>query len=425
MHGKAHSHASTCISWNPVSLVTMLVTLMFPLFLSWFLTLTATPAQGQSFHVIHSFSGQADGANPTSGVTMDAAGNLFGTTRDGGPYGYGTVFKLSHRGSNWILSRLHIFTADPDGEFPLGGITLGQDGSLFGTTEQGGYTYGSVFVLRPPARVQASVCYPWLETLIHMFYVQGDEGTNPHYGYLAFDHLGRLYGTTAYGGAHGGGTVYQLSPDGGGWTESVIFSFSLIDGYFPESGVVLDQSGNLYGTTIYGGDYSMGVVYELISSQGVWEWKTLYTFQGGDDGAKPFGGVIFGPEGNLYGTTSIGGTGGGGTVFELSPTSGPWNYMPIYSFNGSTGPQASLSMDAVGNLYGTTYRGGAYGWGSVFKLAPVDGSWTYSTLHDFTGGSDGGKPLSNVTVDPQGNLYGTTEANGPYGGGVVWEITPN
>lgn len=416
MYGKAQPGASIYRSWKPVSvLVTMLLTLM-PILL--------TPVQAQTFHVIHAFSGPADGANPTAGVTMDAAGNLYGTTRDGGPYGYGTVFKLAHRGSNWVLSRLYAFATDPDGEFPWGGITVGPDGSLFGTTEQGGYDYGSVFVIRPPARVPPSISSPWQETLIHKFYVQGDEGTNPHYGYVAFDHLGSLYGTNAYGGAHGGGTVYQLTPGSDGWTESVIFSFSLTEGYFPEDGVLLDQSGNIYGTTIYGGDYGVGVAYELVPAEGGWQWKTLYAFQGGDDGAQPYGGLIIDTEGNLYGTTITGGSGGGGTVFELSPTQGSWTYKLLHSFNGSTGPQASLSMDAAGSLYGTTYLGGAYGWGSVFKLAPVNGSWTYSTLHDFAD-SDGGKPLCNVTVDSQGNLYGTTEANGPYGGGVVWEITPN
>src|SRR5271166_2917290 len=168
-------------------------------------------------------------------------------------------------------------------------------------------------------------------------------------------------------------------------------------------------------------------------SGGVCTENVLYRFQDGSDGAVPFGGVIFDNSGNLYGSTLVHGLGGGGTVFELSPANGNWTFSLLYSFIGSGfGPAASLTMDAAGNLYGTTDKNGAFGAGTVFKLTPSGGSWKYTSLHDFTGGSDGGNPFSNVTFDANGNLYGRTSAGGDTSGdcqglvgcGVVWEITP-
>ena len=156
----------------------------------------------------------------------------------------------------------------------------------------------------------------------------------------------------------------------------------------------------------------------------------LYTFQNASDGAVPVGGLIFDESGNLYGTASIGGSGKGGTVYQLTPSNGKWTLTVLYSFTGSGGPYAGLTMDVGGNLYGTTSEDGAYGYGNVFKLSPTNGGWTYTSLYDFAGGNDGKNPYSNVVLDGKGNLYGTTTSGGTGSGcaaggcGVVWEITP-
>ncbi len=161
----------------------------------------------------------------------------------------------------------------------------------------------------------------------------------------------------------------------------------------------------------------------MVNSSSGWTGTDLHLFSGGSDGNTIYGGLVFDQAGNLYGDTFLGGEYNGGTVFELSPSNGGWSFNVIYNFTGS-GPWASLSIDAAGNLYGTTTGSGAYGYGNVFKLTPSDGGWTYTSLHDFTGGSDGGFPVSVVSFDANGNLYGTAEVGGAYDNGVVWEITP-
>jgi uncharacterized repeat protein (TIGR03803 family) len=251
---------------------------------------------------------------------------------------------------------------------------------------------------------------------------------------VIFDQAGNLYGTTLYGGIENSGTVFWLAPSGGGYTESVIYSFAgSPDGAQPAA-VIFDAAGNLYGTTVYGGREGYGTVFELSPSGSGWTEKVLYNFQDGTDGEYPADGVIFDQSGNLYGATVEGGSGAGGTVYELSPSNGSWTLSTLYSFTSlpnGCGPSGSLVMDAAGNLYGTTYCAGTYEFGSVFKLTPTPKPpWTYTSLHDFTGGSDGGNSTSNVTFDASGNLYGTTVYGGTLGGcggagcGVVWEITP-
>ncbi len=421
MHGKQHSQNSLGISRATMTVLGIVFVLAIILVFT-------QPAQAQTFQVIHNFAGRPDGGDPIAGLTMDAAGNLYGTTLGGGSlHGYGSVFKLAHRGSGWVLTPLHDFTGtvNGDGQYPWAGVTFGPNGTLYGTTMQGGYPdYGTVFNLQPPPKTPASVFYPWTETVIHSFYEFGNEGSNPYYGKLVFDQAGNLYDTTVYGGAHGVGAVYELTPSDGGWTESVIYSFGEggNDGTGPWSGVIFDQAGNLYGTTFWSSGW--GTVYELTPSGSGWTEQILHNFQNGNDGAWPIGGLLLGPSGNLYGTTSTGGINGGGTVFELQPTQGGWTYTLLYSFTGQGGPEASLTMDAGGSLYGTTYYDGAYGWGSIFKLTPSNGGWTYTSLHDFTGGNDGSRPISDVIFDGQGNLYGTASLDGANRQGVIWEITP-
>jgi uncharacterized repeat protein (TIGR03803 family) len=254
----------------------------------------------------------------------------------------------------------------------------------------------------------------------------GSDGESPEWGDLTFDQAGHIYGTTEFGGSGNEGTVYELIQSQGNWLESVIYSFSVGNGsgILPQSAVVLDSSGNLYGTT-YGGGNGWGTVYKLSLVGSTWVRSDLYTFQGTTDGIFPYSGVIFDGHGNLYGATTQGGTHNGGTVFQLTPSTGGWNFNLIYAFTGNGGgPVNSLIMDAAGNLYGATSADGAHGFGSVFKLSPAGSGWTYTDLHDFTGGSDGGNPNGVLTLDAAGNLYGTAWGGGANNKGVVWEVTP-
>jgi len=246
------------------------------------------------------------------------------------------------------------------------------------------------------------------EKVIHHF--QGIKEEIPYAG-LVFDTQGNLYGTTLRGGTHGRGTAFELSPvTGGGWTETVLYNFNNApDAANPYGGLTLDQAGNLYGTTYYGGTGNTGAVYKLTAAHGTWTESVLYSFVDG----SPLGSLVFDGKGNLYGTTSSGGSVGSGTVFELTPSGNTWNASVLYSFKGNENgdgdsPTSGLIFDAAGNIYGTTERGGAKDSGTVFKLTLSKGVWTESLLYSFTGESDGASPYAGVTIDGSGNLYGTS-----------------
>ena len=400
------------------------------------LTVGATEAvQAQTYQVIHNFTGGVDGQEPNFGLTIDAAGNLYGTTFEGDT-GTGTAYKLVHRSTGWALTPLYVFTIASKGVIPYSTLVIGRDGKLYGTTAFGGigpclaYGHtgcGTVFTLQNPVTFCHTSYCPWIETPLYKF-SGGADGSNPYGGALVFDQAGNVYGTT-YAGGTGSGVVYKLTPAGSGWTESVLYTFAGgSDGASPWAGVTLDQAGNLYGTTAAGGAFGGGTVYELSPSGSGWTKRTLHSFQQQQDGGNPYAGVILDPAGNLYGATQYGGSGGGGTVFEMSPSGDSWIFTTLYSFIGSggghaKGPVADLVMDAGGNLYGTTGGDGTYRFGSVFKLTPEGGGWTYTSLHDFTGGSDGNLPRSNLVFDSSGNLYGTAYG-GVDGKGVVFQITP-
>ncbi len=383
---------------------------------------TPQAAQAQTLNVLHTFSGAGDGADPSAGLTMDHAGNLYGTTIYGGGPGNGTVFKLTRSGSNWVLNTLYSFTGGSDGGNPQARVIFGSDGSLYGTTSAGGYQgYGTVFNLRPQASACKSAICPWSETVLYRFQ-GGSDGAGPAYGDLTFDPSGNLYGTTLAGGLNtcGGtcGVVFKLTRSGNSWTENVLYSFTGgNDGGTPFSGVIFDNAGDLYGTAYYGGAQSAGTVYELIPSGSNWTEKTLTDFAGG--GGFPLGGLTFDAQGNLFGTGFV-----GGTAFELTPSNGSWVYSLLETFNGFDGPFGSPTFDAAGNFYGTNATGGAYDQGFVFKFTPSKGGWTFTDLYDFTGGNDGGFPVSNVIFDGNGNLYGTTFLGGTSGEGVVWQFKP-
>ncbi len=403
----------------------------------------ALAAQAQTYTVIHYFSG-ADGNYP-DGLTVDHAGNLYGATNAGGPDKAGVVYRMTNRGSGWTFVLLYNFklsNGSHDGVEPWG-VVIGPGGRLYGTTAGGGLGYGTVFSLSPPASSCGATRCPWTETQLHLFAGAPDDGAAPWNADLVFDQRGNVYGTTVEGGpgtcSGGCGTVYELSGNNGVWSSSLLYSFqgSSPDDYDPFGGVIFDPAGNLYGTASSGGDYFGGTVYELTPNNGSWSKNTIFSFDDGFTGVESDASLLIDASGALYGTTQAGGQNQNGTVFELIPSNGNWSGNILYNFSAplgdaGQGPQTPLTQDAAGNLYGTTYGAGAYGYGNVFKLTPANGSWTYTSLHDFDM-TQGAWPHSKLAIDAQGNIYGTTVAGGPEnpacGGsgascGVVWEITP-
>lgn len=388
-------------------------------------------AQAQRLTVLHTFTGAGDGGIPNAGLVRDRLGNLYGVASGGGQ-GYGTAFRMTHRGSTWTFNTLHTFSAGTDGAYPNGSVFVAPNGFVYGITSEGGGTgncyydgCGTVFRLRPSSPLCGAGCW-WTYSVLYRF-TGGNDGAFPDSGFLA-DSTGSLYGETLGGGTYGNGAVYKLENSGGTWVENVIYSFTgESDGIGPIGGLTLDSEGNLYGTTDSGGAGNFGTVYELSLSGSSWTETTLHAFSGG----YSVSGLIFDSHGNLYGNTEYGGCCFSGVVFELSPSGGGWSYTVLYDFSGEyEGPAASLVMDSQGNLYGTTVGTGLYNRGTVFKLSPSGDGWTYADLHDFTGGSDGAAPAGTLILDSRGNLYGTASAGGlangcnGYGCGVVFEITP-
>jgi uncharacterized repeat protein (TIGR03803 family) len=391
----------------------------------------AHDAQAQTFSVLHYFTGGTDGETPYAGLTVSSSGALYGTAADGGTHGVGTVFKMNQVNSSWVFSALYEFDGVNGGSFPLGAVVIGPNGALYGTTFGVGITgpYGTVFELTPPATFCRGVLCYWNEHVLHTFAdVAG--GTGPQAVSLAFDSAGKIYGTTGGGGLYNSGATFELTPTSGGYTESLLHSFGNgTDGRDPLAGVVLDAAGNVYGTTLLGGTGSLqtchgtcGTVYQLVPSNGGWVENVLVNFEV-TNGQHPYGNLIIDGSGNLYGTTASGGQNGGGVVYKLASSGGGFTFSLLYSFN-SCGSRGGLTMDAAGNLFGVCYDGGAHQDGWIFELTNCSQSCNLVDLHDFSG-SDGMNPYGSPALDPSGNLYGTADAGGtgcPQGCGVVWEI---
>ncbi len=358
-------------------------------------TLAVGPSSGLSTLAL--FNG-ANGANPVGGLIMDSSGNCYGTTEEGGANGDGTVFELAAGSGNLIT--LASFSGS-NGAFPEAGVVMDSSGNLYGTTEGGGADGdGTVFELAAGSG-----------TLITLASFSGSNGANPVCR-LILDSDGNLYGTAYNGGANGDGTVFELA--NGGSTINVLASFNGADGAYPEGGLILDSGGNLYGTAYKGGADGDGTIFELAAGSGT--ITPLASFNG-SDGSEPGAGLIMDSSGNLYGTTDSGGALSVGNVFELADGSSTIN--PLASFNGSDGLYpGGLIIDSSGNLYGTTVYGGANGVGNVFELA--NGSGTLSTLASFNG-SNGAYPDGAPVMDSSGNLYGTTREGGT-GDGTVFEL---
>ncbi len=313
-------------------------------------------AQAYTESVLYSFKGGTDGSQPVAGLVLDSRGNLYGTTMSGGAFKFGTVFEVSSDGK---------------------------------------------------------------EIILHSF--AGPDGAIPYYGSLVSDSAGNLYGTTWSGGASGGGTVFEVDTKR---NENVLYSFN--EGALPLGGLVRDSKGRFYGTSS-GGGTSAGTVFELApKSGGGWTETVLYSFGGGKDGANPIGGLVRDPKGNFYGATDLGGFAKYGTVFQLNARK---EESILHTFRRESGdgryPVATLLLDAGGNLYGTTENGGVSNWGTVFK---VDASGRETVLHSFTGGTDGRYPTASLITDAEGNLYGTTSEGGTgcaeHGCGIVFRLDP-
>ena len=397
------------------------------------LLLTATNAVGQRESFLHSFGGNSkDGAELRAGFVMDASGNLFSTTTEGGAAGIGTVFELSPRtGGGWAERVLYSFLNNSrDGAFPTGTLVMDSSGNLFGTTYAGGFRgYGTVFEISPKPGGG------WKENILHSFKTDGNDGLVPFAG-LAMDSAGNLYGTTVVGGPSNMGTVFELSPSSSGtWTEKILFSFNGSNGYQPWVTPVFDSLGNLYGTTEQGGAFGYGTVFELSLASGIWSETVLHNFNNdGTDPISPQTGLMIDSQGNLYGTAPDGAAFGGGAVFELTHGNGGWTYSIVYAFNFNNNhdginPQSTLIVDPAGNLYGTTNLGGTgtctpSGCGTVFMLTLSAGAWTETILHNFSGTPDGQLPVTPLIRDASGNLYGTAIAGGVFGHGLAFEIKP-
>jgi len=383
---------------------------------------------------LYTFLGEADGALPNE-VVLDPAGNLYGMAYSGGNLvncgaaGCGVAFKIDTKGHETLLNT---FTGQ-DGANPLTGLLRDSSGTLYGNTGiDGAGGGGTVFKLRPSPRACVTALCPWKESVLHNFpYRQSTDGSEP-LGDLIRDANGNLYGTTLWGGngcsAPGCGTVFKVDPQG---NETILYNFagSPNDGAVPSGSLLLDADGNLYGTTENGGKYNYGTVFELSPSGSGWKVQVLYSFTLGSDGGYPLAGLVADPQGNLYGTASLGGNcaeGGCGVVFELSPTGSGWALTVIHNFTGSpdgASPTATLLRDSAGNLYGTTNSGGLTGicsWegtgdgcGTVFELTPTRSGWMETILYSFTGAADGAVPLYGALVmDGRGNLYGVTTWGG-------------
>jgi uncharacterized repeat protein (TIGR03803 family) len=349
--------------------------------------LAAPSANAQTIFstVLQSFVG-AEGASPTAGLVRDGSGNLFGTTQSGGANGFGTVFELVNSSGTYSEKVLYSFTNSAgDGAIPVAGLILDGSGNLFGTTYRGGTNNsGTVFEL-----VNSSGTYS--ERVLYSFTNSGGDGTFPFAG-LIMDTSGNLFGTTGQGGTNNSGTVFELVNSSGTYSERVLYSFTNSggDGAIPTGGLIMDASGNLFGTTEQGGTNNSGTVFELVNSSGTYSERVLYSFRNsGGDGAFPFAGLILDASGNLFGTTELGGGAkNAGTVFELVNSSGMYSERVLHSFTNSGGdgaiPTGGLIMDASGNVFGTTEQGGgAKNAGTVFELVNSSGTYSETVLHSF------------------------------------------
>jgi uncharacterized repeat protein (TIGR03803 family) len=376
--------------------------------------------------LIYSFAGDTDGEYTDTELVLDGAGNLYGTSVQGGTFGGGTVFQVTPAGVHTVL---YNFTGGADGGEPYKGVTLDANGDLYGTavTGGGGSCEGGCGVLFKLTNSGGT----WTQSVVHTF-TGGIDGSGPG-SPVSIDKFGNIYGTTPTGGANGVGVVYRINPDGsGGWKFRVIHTFTGgADGSGGSAGrLLIDAQGNLYGVCTVGGANGFGTVYKMSSNQGVWQLQTLYAFKDSPDGALPYGGLVLDNHGSLYGTTYYAGANDFGTVYKLSPNNGSWTERVLYSFKGGidgASPISSLAGDNAGHLYGTTSEGGAAacGCGVIFKMSRGStGRWVESVVYRFPGTPHPGFAYNGMIRDMAGNFYGATVHGGSNNDGAIYQFIP-
>lgn len=390
--------------------------------------------------VLYAFQGGTDGASPWAVPTMDATGNLYGTTLLGGVGGVGTVYELVHAKGGWHEKVLYSFTGGSDGGWAYGGVVFDGAGNIYGGTRSGGSNNcGVVYELSPGKHGN------WTEKVLYSFPGNQDCEGGPACA-LTFDSKGNLYGGTVGDSPCGGyyyyGIVFELRHTRRGWNERDLHDFCGSDGDGPTYGqLVFDSTGNLYGTSGFGGSGGLGVVFELSpAAHHQWTFTTIHSFNS-DEGGIADGGLLIDANGNLYGAEVDGGSQGYGSVYQFSPQGGGvWNESIPYDFNVSPdgqNPYQNPVFDANGNLFGTTYSGGDIAQcydacGTIYELVPqTGGTWSESVVYDFgslSGGADGYQPVAGLIRDSNGNFYGTTGKGGavlgkrPCDCGVVYEF---
>jgi uncharacterized repeat protein (TIGR03803 family) len=391
------------------------VSLVFQLLAAVALLGLVASAHGQSVtykqKALYAFKGGIiDGGNPWGGLVRDSAGNLYGTTRLGGINGCvllpgcGAIFKIDPSGKETVL---YFFTGGTDGGTPLGGLVRDEAGNLYGTTSEGGnaqQSCGTVYKLDTSNHLTVLYTFP-------SCFAFADDG--PQSG-LVRDGKGNLYGTTYTDGTAFLGTIYKIDTNG---TFTILHTFDSWEGNSPYlTPLTLGPDGNLYGVTPIGGTNSAGAVYKITPTG---KYTVLYSFTGAD-GWFPSGNVTIDKSGDVFGTTYYGGS-GAGVAFEVEK-SGPFSLLHAFpsGFGGSYG--GGLIQDDAGNLYGTTSWDGSNAEGSVFM---IDANKKFHNLYSFKGGRDGAGPFAPVIRDASGNLYGTTSSGGEWGWGVVFELSPN
>lgn len=399
-----------------------------------FLSFTMS-AQAATYSVVRNFNQTAGGEIPYGQLLMDPQGNLYGAASAGGPGNSGTIFQLSPNGSGgWNYTTLYQCGTTNECTVPMGSLVMDQSGDLYGVTY-----FGNVFELSPNGSGM------WTATLVHAFN-GGVDGNAP--SPLTLDAAGNLYGANATGGTNNLGYIFELSPTIGGWSLIHLHDFSGSDG--AESintagqqiaALIQDADGNLYGTTAAGGSGTTcqggcGVVFKLQNQSGTWNETVLHSFTG-NDGAAPDAALLLDATGMLYGTTTSGGSNGKGVLFRMQQSSASWRMQILHNFTGihldGAYPNAALTMDDAGNLFGATLAGGANlqgcqvmsdtGCGTVFELSPNStGGWKMTILHAFSGRKDGGFP-EGIVRDRNGNLFGGAEAGGAGFEGLVFKIS--
>lgn len=396
---------------------------------------TSAP-QGET--IFFSFTDDTGGEYADTGLVLDRAGNIYGTTIQGGAHGSGTVFRLTPEGEHTLL---YSFQGGADGSEPYKGVTLDAAGNLYGTTVGGGDTScdggcGVVYKLTKSNET-------WTQSVIHAF-TGGADGSGAG-SPLVFDRRGNLYGMTPAGGnvpgcfGMGCGVIFRLEPDDGNWNFRVLHTFTGgADGFGGSAGRLLIRPRHVYGVATSGGANMQGVAFELTPTPtGEWNFTTIYAFGAQPDAGSPFGGLISDKAGNLYGTTYFGGANGFGAVYKLERNGGPegnggiWTETVLYSFQGGTdgdSPLSTLVFDRAGDIYGTTSVDGDPGCacGTIFKLSPgTNGQWTETVVHTFTGSTgDGSFPYPGMVMDSSGHFYGAARNGGPNDNGVIFKFVP-